>query len=71
MARPESSEAEISTQEFLVQTATATSEMAKRAEQVHAMIQGSGHALQETERSLQAVNDRANQLGQLVGRFRL
>ena len=51
--------------------ATATSEMAKRAEQVHAMIQGSGHALQETERSLQAVNDRANQLGQLVGRFRL
>lgn len=51
--------------------ASATSEMAKRSEQVHAMIEASGDALHETERMLTNVNERAERLGRIVGRFRL
>jgi methyl-accepting chemotaxis protein len=51
--------------------ASATSEMAKRSEQVHAMIEESSDALHATERMLSSVNQRAERLGQIVGRFRL
>jgi methyl-accepting chemotaxis protein len=51
--------------------ASATSEMAKRSEQVHAMIEESSDALHATERMLTSVDQRAERLGQIVGRFRL
>ena len=51
--------------------AAATTDMARRAEQVHAMIQSSGESLRETERTLSGVNQRADHLVQIVGRFRI
>ncbi len=51
--------------------AAATTEMARRAEQVHAMIQSSSESLHDTERTLSSVNERADHLGRIVGRFRL
>lgn len=51
--------------------AAATTEMARRAEQVHAMIQSSSESLHDTERTLRGVNERADHLGRIVGRFRL
>ncbi len=51
--------------------ASATTEMARRAEQVHAMIQSSSESLHDTERTLRGVNERADHLGRIVGRFRL
>jgi methyl-accepting chemotaxis protein len=51
--------------------AVATTEMAKRAEQVNSMIHSSSVTLSEAEQALRTANERATRLGQIVARFRL
>jgi methyl-accepting chemotaxis protein len=51
--------------------ASATSDMARRAEQVNSVIQASSAALRETEESLRATSGLAEDLGRSVARFRV
>lgn len=51
--------------------ASATSDMARRAEQVNVIIQASSAALRETDGSLRATSELAERLGRSVARFRL
>lgn len=51
--------------------ASATCEMARRAEQVNAVIQASSASLTATDQSLRATSVLAERLGQSVARFRL
>jgi len=51
--------------------ASATNEMARRAEQVNAVTQASSASLRETEASLRATSGLAEDLGRAVARFRL
>ncbi len=50
---------------------SATTDMARRAEQVNAVIQASSAALRETDASLRATSEVAERLGRSVARFRL
>jgi methyl-accepting chemotaxis protein len=49
----------------------AATEMAQRAEQVNTLIQSSAVTIRSTDRTLQELDGRAAQLGQLVARFKL
>ena len=51
--------------------ASATTEMAKRAEQVNQMIQSSTESLRDADNALRTANGRVEQLGEIVGRFKL
>jgi methyl-accepting chemotaxis protein len=51
--------------------AVATTDMAKRAEQVNSMIQASSNTLAAAEQALRSANQRAERLRQMVARFRL